>query len=48
MFLQLNCVLMLSWLFEKEVNIGIKMDLALKKLQMVICHKTQTNKTNKQ
>ena len=29
--------------FEIELIICIKMDLALNNLQMLICHKTQTN-----
>ena len=31
-------------LFEIELFICIKMDLALNNLQRLICHKTQTNK----
>ena len=43
-FWQSNCVLMLNWivwkLFEIELIICIKMDLALNNLQRLICHKT--------
>ena len=34
----------LTELFEIERFICIKMDLALNKLERLICHKTQTNK----
>ena len=33
-------------LFEKELFICIKMDLALNNLQWLMCHKTKPNKTN--
>ena len=32
------------WMFERELFICIKIDLALNNLQMLICHKNQTNK----
>ncbi len=35
-------------LFERELIICIKMDLALNNLQGLICHKTQTTKPNNQ
>ena len=35
-----NCVLMLTELFEIELNVCITMDLALNNLQKLICHKT--------
>ena len=48
MFWQLNCVLMLHWLFGIKLCICIKMDLALDNQQKLICHNTQTNeKINK-
>ena len=36
--------LCLTELFEIELFICIKMDLALNNIQRLICHKTQTNK----
>ena len=38
---------MLNWIvWKKNCFICIKMNLALNNLQMLICHKTQTNQTN--
>ena len=36
---------MLTELFEKELFMSIKMDLALNNLQWLICHKTKPNQT---
>ena len=46
MFLMIKLYLWLTELFEIELFISIKMDLALNNLQRLICHKTQTNKQN--
>ena len=44
MFLTIKLYTHETELFEIEQIICIKMDLALNNLQMLICHKTQTNK----
>ena len=41
LYLHLNCVLLLNWIVWNR-TIFIKMDLALNKLQWLICHITQT------
>ena len=38
---------MLNWLFEIELIIYIKIDLALNNLQRLICHKTPKTNQNK-
>ena len=43
--IELNCVLWLTELFEVELFICRKMDLALHYLQWLMCHKTQLNQT---
>ena len=44
MFLITKLYLYLTELFEIELFIYIKMDLALNNLQRLICHEIQTNK----
>ena len=45
--IELNCVLMLNWIIWNRTVYCLKMDSALNNLQRLICHKTQTKKTNK-